>query len=195
MQPSTQKAEKYSIKDVETLLLSIGVSTPEQEQALCKSLDYNEGYISQLRSREKDTGVPQVSPKFFKQVAGYVGSRLQNARNKAAHGVYDKDAPILSAQGVNITLQDYLDLQKQMIQQLNEDKEKLYGIINSGLIRSTDDLDTILAYQKAWVDYTAEKDSGGDKKKKAQVHLKMNKLVDDRKKGRASADIHGDTGT
>lgn len=178
MQPTTQKAEKYSIKDVETLLSSIGVVTSEQEQAVCKALDYNEGYISQLRSREKDTGAKQVSPKFFKQVAAFVRSTLQNAKNDTAHGTFVPALAVLGSQGVNITLQDYLDLQKQMIQQLNEDKEKLYGIINSGLAKISKDQQYALAYQKAWVDREAEKESGGDKQKKNQIKAKMGKLVD-----------------
>lgn len=84
----------------------------------------------------------------------------------------------LPADDIDITLQDYLDLQKQMIQQLNEDKEKLYGIINSGLAKISKDQQYALAYQKAWVDREAEKESGGDKQKKNQIKAKMGKLVD-----------------
>lgn len=99
-----------------------------------------------------------------------------------------KPSNILTATGVNITLQDYLNLQKQMIQQLNEDKEKLYTIINSGLAKISDDQQYGLAYQKAWVDWVAEMESKGDPKKKKEIKVKMGKLVGeflvtDRKEG------------
>src|SRR5689334_14253678 len=50
------------------------------EEAICIELQRNEGYISQLRSREKAEGKPQVSPKFMQALAEY-NARLQNANN------------------------------------------------------------------------------------------------------------------
>lgn len=54
----------------------------------------------------------------------------------------------LSSDGIKVTLQDYLDLQKQMIQQLNEDKEKLIKQAESriaDLKQHNDSLNNIIA--------------------------------------------------
>lgn len=73
---------------------------------------------------------------------------------------------------VNITLGDYIDL-------LKTTNERLFNIVNSTLGRIGDDSHTSLAYQKAWVRYEAERSSGGDKQKEAEIRYKMSKLVDD----------------
>jgi hypothetical protein len=69
-------AEKISIEKIEPLLKSILDSQGLTEEQLCIKLEYNEGYISQLRSREKKFGKPQISPKFYKKLQLY---SLQNA--------------------------------------------------------------------------------------------------------------------
>lgn len=60
------------------------------EEWICAELNYGEGYISQLRSREKKTGKPQVSLKFFNQLKNF---RLQNAMN--ANDKYFSDPAFL----------------------------------------------------------------------------------------------------
>jgi hypothetical protein len=72
-----EKAEKYLMADVEPLIDSILKANYNlTEELICLNLGYNGGYISQLRSREKATGEPQVSQKFFNQLKNF---GLQNA--------------------------------------------------------------------------------------------------------------------
>lgn len=78
----------------------------------------------------------------------------------------------LSTAGLNITLQDYIDL-------LHRENDRLFTILNSTLGRIHDDSHTALAYQKAWVKYEAERASNGNKQKEAEIIYKMSKLVDD----------------
>jgi hypothetical protein len=81
-----EKIEKYSIKDIEPLIDSIIKTYPKlTEAAICLTLNYNEDYISQLRSREKSTGQPQVSVKFY--------SNLKNFSLHNANYINQKDIP------------------------------------------------------------------------------------------------------
>ena len=80
MQKKATKVKKYSIKEAEELSSSIRALSRQTEEELCKSLNYNEGYISQLRSRELATGQPQVSEKFLQQLKHRLAG-LQNARS------------------------------------------------------------------------------------------------------------------
>lgn len=67
------------MKEVDSLIESIKQAKPDlTEEALCIELQRNEGYISQLRSREKAEGKPQVSPKFMQALTQY-NARLQKA--------------------------------------------------------------------------------------------------------------------
>lgn len=76
--------KKYSIEDVDSLIESIKTSRPElTEEAICLELGRNEGYIAQLRSREKRDNTPQVSPKFIASLSQY-NATLRNASNDIA---------------------------------------------------------------------------------------------------------------
>lgn len=77
-----------------------------------------------------------------------------------------------SLTGAHVTLQDHIDLLKNY-------NEKLFALLSSNLGNLKEGQRTVIAYQKAWVDQYAEKESGGDPDKKAEISYKMNKLVDD----------------
>lgn len=77
----------------------------------------------------------------------------------------------LSAEGVNITLADYINL-------LHRENDRLYTLLNSSLVRISDDQQIVLAYHKAWVEFVAEKEAKGDKQKKKEIQAKMGRLVD-----------------
>lgn len=64
------------------------------------------------------------------------------------------------------------------IDELKKDKEELTHKLNSILERIYGGQQLALAYQKAWVDYEAERASKGDQKKKKEIQYKMGKLVD-----------------
>jgi hypothetical protein len=71
--------EKYSIEDIEPLISSIiGKYEGATEQWICTELGYNDGYISQMRSREKKFKEPQVPVKFYNQLNNF---SLQNANS------------------------------------------------------------------------------------------------------------------
>jgi vacuolar-type H+-ATPase subunit E/Vma4 len=80
------------------------------------------------------------------------------------------------------------------IDELKNDKEELTKMLNSVLGRIHSDQQIALAYQKAWVDYEAEKAAKGDQKRKKEIMYKMNKLVDGILQGDALKDIPDGTG-
>jgi hypothetical protein len=71
-----RKVEKYLMSEVQPLINSILERDKSlTEELICVKLGYNEGYISQQRSREKKLKKPQVTQKFFNQL-----KTLQNAK-------------------------------------------------------------------------------------------------------------------
>jgi hypothetical protein len=67
--------EKYLMKDIDPLITSILEADKKlTEELICAKLGYNDGYIAQCRSREKNSGEPQVTLKFKNQL-----KTLQNA--------------------------------------------------------------------------------------------------------------------
>lgn len=74
--------KKYSIKEVDSLIESIKDIDPSlTEEAISSALQRTPGYISQLRSREKLTKQPQVSPKFMERLKLHI-TTLQNTTPK-----------------------------------------------------------------------------------------------------------------
>lgn len=87
---------------------------------------------------------------------------------------------------VNITLKDYIDLLKYT-------NERLFATLNSTLGQIHSDQQVALAYQKAWVEYEAERASEGDESKKKKIMYKMSKLVDGKMKDKPSTGSPGET--
>lgn len=73
MQKKTVKTEEYSIDDLDNLIESIKKRTFLNEEQIATNLGYNEGYISQVRSRGK------VSGKFIRALKRAHPETLQNA--------------------------------------------------------------------------------------------------------------------
>jgi hypothetical protein len=87
----TKKAEKVSIEVVEPLIKSILKAKGDlTEEKICLLLGYNEGYISQQRSREKQWGTPQVSMRFYKQLETF---SLQNANYDPTDSIFFVSEP------------------------------------------------------------------------------------------------------
>jgi uncharacterized protein YnzC (UPF0291/DUF896 family) len=74
MQRNNQNAEDYSIEAFNDLIESIKTATKLSEEEICKQLKYNEGYISQVRTRKK------VSAKFIDNLKREFAGSLQNAK-------------------------------------------------------------------------------------------------------------------
>lgn len=161
----TQAVIEKFYKDVEAL----GLKHPVAE--ITKRTGMSKGQISQVLNKKLPPS-EQLINKF-------------NESFKIVHG-----QPIaggyLDAAEVKITLQDYINL-------LHRENDRLFSIINSTLGKIYDAQQTAIAYHKAWVDHDAERESGGNPKKKKELMYKMGKLVDGIRQGDASTDIPGET--
>lgn len=148
-----------SLKNAITYLKSIKRIVYDKD--IAEETGYNKSTVS-----EYVRGIEKASSDFEDEFEKKFGISLDDYENPQT-GNYK-----LSTAGLNITLQDYIDL-------LKTTNERLFNIVNSTLGRIGDDSHTSLAYQKAWVRYEAERSSGGDKQKEAEIRYKMSKLVDD----------------
>jgi hypothetical protein len=117
------------------------------------------GYIS---------GNVKASSKFINEFENQFKIRLIDYAD-SANGQQKPSDPLT---GAHVTLQDYITL-------LKDYNEKLFYLLSSNLGNLKEGQRTMIAYQKAWVDYAAELESKGDPDKKAEIRYKMNKSVDD----------------
>lgn len=183
MESKATSVRNYSMKDIDPLIESIIEATGKTEEWISTTLERNEGYISQLRSREKKEGRPQVSRKFYSLLADLHRKTLQNATSGNKENVLNQPLPLGD---VTVTLKDYIDLLKYT-------NDRLFATLNSTLGQIHNDQQVALAYQKAWVEYEAEKESAGDESKKKKLMYKMGKLVDGKLKGKPSEGNPGET--
>jgi hypothetical protein len=201
--------EKYSIEDIEPLIKDIiALYKGATEQWICKTLDYNEGYISQMRSREKREKLPQVPIKFYNQLKNFGLHYATSSKNESL-GESKFEEPFIEYVENKKRSADYLagrlDGKDDEIKQIEarrrdmelraekaeKEKDRLLNIIeknltellkvslhlSSNLTEVKQDTSLGLSYQRAWVEYTAEDKAQGDKKKKDQMVLHMNKLL------------------
>jgi hypothetical protein len=157
-----EKTEKYSIKDIDPLIESIIKANPSlTEELICVNLDYNGGYISQLRSREKSSGEPQVSPKFYKQLQTF---GLQNAHyvpKNLISGVAEPEVPYGVLEGkwgtgkdalINALLEEkdraikkaeeFAQKMENHYEDSKEEKRQLLDVINNTLKEISENLKT-----------------------------------------------------
>lgn len=224
--------DKYSIKDIEPLIKSI-IKTRKDlseegkeltEERICEYLEYNEGYISQLRSRENKKNKPQVSPKFYNLLKGL---SLHNATFESGNNIEAiVGEPQVAYETTQTKSAEYLagrldgkdDVIKQIearrrdmelrAEKAEKENNRLLNIIDKNLTKLLEvslklganlnevkqDTSLGLSYQRAWVEHTAEEAAQGDKKKKDQKVLRMNKLlrlqIDRDQKAGKSTDAH-----
>lgn len=122
-------------------------------------LGYSKGYVSDVINRKKEPSEDFLKA-FYK--------KFSNSSQRSS----EVDNYVLPLGEVKVTLKDYIDL-------LKNTNDKLLTILSSTLGEIHEDSRYALAYQKAWVKYEAEKVSGGNRKKEAEIRYKMSKLVDD----------------
>lgn len=118
------------MRDVEPLIESILKVRNITEEGLCKALEYNEGYISQIRSREKTTGEPQVSTKFYNQLKS-----LQNASIGTENGQLRTPNEQLADQ-IEARRRDFekwAELARQDKEKAEQEKDRLLNIIENNL--------------------------------------------------------------
>lgn len=126
-------------------------------------------------------GIEPVSEDFVDAFERKFNIKLKDFENDDLH-----EKP-LSAQGLKITVQDYIDL-------LQRTNHQFYTLLSSSLGRIMEDQAIVVAYQKGWVDYISKKDSGGDGVKEQEIYNNLNKLVDDRLMGGVLKGTHEDEG-
>lgn len=148
-----------SLKNAIIHLKSIGRIKFDKD--IATETEYNKSTVS-----EYVHGIVKASKDFEDEFEKKFGISLEDYENPQT-GNYR-----LSTKGLNITLQDYIDL-------LKTTNEKLFTIINSTLGQIHEDSRYSLAYQKSWVRYEAEKVSNGNKEREEEIIYKMNRLVDD----------------
>lgn len=227
MKEKADTVEKYSITDIEPLINDIlSKHTGKTEQWICEVLGYNDGYISQMRSREKKDGKPQVPVRVYNQLKNFkLHFAIYNA-DKVNNGEVDLKEPQVKYESIKRDSAEYLagrlegkeDEIKQIearrrdmelrAEQAEKEKDRYLKIIEENLTQLlkvtlgiTSNLGEVkkdttlgLSYQRAWVEYTAEEAAQGDKKKKDQTVMRMNKLlrsqIDRDQKAGKSTDAH-----
>lgn len=113
------------------------------------------------------------------------GHPFDAAQSREATGAHVANGSPLT--GAHVTLQDHINL-------LKDYNEKLFTLLNSSLGSLQEGQRAAIAYQKAWVDHIAEKESGGDPDKKEDLKYKFGKLVDDILSGAVVSGIQTGTG-
>lgn len=130
-----------------------------------------------------DTGISAY--KIYKWLAGKGNPKAEDAAiiKKWLGGNVDKVPNSNNGNGAQMdtntpltgavpTLQDYIN-------EIKAQRDMFYALLSSNLGNLQEGQRTLLAYQKAWVDQFAEKESRGDPDKKAEIMYRVNKLVDD----------------
>lgn len=74
-------------------------------------------------------------------------------------------------------LKEYLEVMKTRLSDLEEDKKFLQRMMEANLISISNSQTVVLAYQKAWVEWMAEREAGADKKKKLALMDRMGRLI------------------
>jgi transcriptional regulator with XRE-family HTH domain len=180
LQKSKEGPFNQSLKNAIKHLKSIGLIT--QYKDIVTKTGYDKSTVS-----EYVRGLVKVSPEFEGEFEKKFGVSLKDY-NSPKEGNYT-----LNPTGVNVTLQDYINIQELRIKELSQDKEWFKSIINSTLGRIHDDTHTALAYQKAWVKFEAERSSEGNKRIENELRYKMSKLVDDELKNDDEFGNHDET--
>lgn len=88
--------------------------------------------------------------------------------------------------GAHITLQDYIN-------EIKHSRDMLFTLVNSGFGKMFDGQRLATAYQKAWIEYEAERAAQGDSDKKEEIMYKMGKLVDEYLHRETLFDIRGES--
>lgn len=155
---------------------------------LSKRLKVSKGYVSEVLSKKKEP-----SEEFINDFYAEFKKEFSNG-SQVVIPINNYDLPV---GGLKVTLSDYMNLLKEQNAKAEKDKGELLDIIKNNLTKLLEvslhlssnlaevKLDTSLglAYQRTWVEYTAEQAAEKEislperKKKKDQVVLHMNKLL------------------
>lgn len=156
---------------------------------------FDRGYISAVLKGKKpmsDNFWSKFDQAFPEKNVAKPVPEIQQTGNTGTPPNPDPSKVVLT--GAHVTLQDYIDKQEQRIAELKRDKDMLYALLNSNLVSLKEGQQIMIAYQKAWVDHVAERESKGDQRKKEEIAYKMGKLVDDILMGDSYTGTHVESG-
>jgi hypothetical protein len=161
-------------------------------------MEYSVNYIDQILSKGGNK-------KFLKAMKIYKMAMLQNATPQSGQA---NDRLMMEIEFRRKDFERWAELARIDKEKAEKEKDRLLNIIennltkllevslklSSNLTEVKEDTSLGLAYQRTWVEYTAEQSANGDKKKKDATVLHMNKLLrsqigGDQKEGK-SADVH-----
>lgn len=137
----------------------------KKDKDIVDKLGYSKGTVSGYIN-----GTAKASEDFLNKFEEAFNIRLSDYSNGKTNPTPDPSKVLLT--GAVPTLQDYIN-------EIKAQRDMFYALLSSNLGNLQEGQRTLLAYQKAWVDQFAEKESRGDPDKKAEIMYRVNKLVDD----------------
>lgn len=124
MQKPTPKPEDYSINELNDLIETIKKRTKLNEEDISKRMGYNEGYISQTRSRKK------VPPKLFNNLLREFRNELNESHKQSETTVSEPEEAYSGKAVLNLTESNRLiaesnaslaDSNKELVQMVKRD--------------------------------------------------------------------------
>jgi hypothetical protein len=122
-----------------------------------------------LNLKEEKEATPNMMAKLEHAYPGLFKPNKPNVSDRSITGESATASP-----GAN---DKYVQLMEKVISALEKDKAWLQGIIETNLVGISDQTKVALGYQKAWVDYIAERDASGNPKKGKEIRARLDKLI------------------
>lgn len=173
---------KKEIEEVLNALKEAGFDRTTIEE----DMGYSENYIDQTLSKGGNK-------KFLKAMVIYRKAMLQNTTPINGEKMLnsERDKLLEEKESRRKDFEHWADLSRRDKEKAENEKDRLLNIIENNLTKLLEvslnissnltevkqDTYLGLSYQRAWVEYTAEEAAQGDKKKKDQKVLHMNKLL------------------
>jgi hypothetical protein len=162
-------------------------------------MGYSENYIDQTLSKGGNK-------KFLKAMLIYRMAMLQNPTPNDSSKSLGNDRLMMEIEFRRKDFERWAELARIDKEKAEKEKDRLLNIIETNLtkllevsLKLSSNLNDVkedtslgLSYQRAWVEYTAEQVADGDKKKKDQTVLHMNKLLRSQIDGGHKGGKHGD---
>lgn len=172
-------------KEIEEVLLSLKEAGFDRA-TIEEDMGYSENYIDQTLSKGGNR-------KFLKAMIIYRRAMLQNATqvNEPNKQSPERDKLLEEKESRRKDFERWAELSRQDKEKAENEKDRLLNLIETNLTKLLEvslklssnltevkqDTSLGLSYQRAWVEYTAEEVAQGDKKKKDQTVMHMNKLL------------------
>lgn len=138
------------------------------------------GISDRMYQRYESGKFPKYKGEAIEKLDKLLGTNLISILyDKTSRLVTQDRPPEVVLTDAHITLQDYIN-------EIKDSRDRWHSLVSSILDHIERDTKAALAHQKAWVEYEAERASGGDDDKKDEIMNKMGKLVRGYLLGRSS---------